>query len=125
MSAPASDGPAAPETRVEAIVNALTAYGPEKIILFGAAARGDGDEQSDIDLLIVKKTETRFVRRAIEADSYLPLDISVDLFVYTPEEMERMIEEENPFIERALRDGKVVYEKAPGDGKTVAGTGAA
>ncbi len=116
MSAPGSDGPAALETRVEEVVNALIAYEPEKIILFGSAARGDGDEQSDIDLLIVKETETRFVRRAIEAESYLPLDISVDLFIYTPEEMERMIDEENPFIEQALRDGKVVYEKATGDG---------
>ena len=30
-------------------------YNPEKIILFGSAARGEGDPDSDADFLIIKK----------------------------------------------------------------------
>lgn len=44
------------------------------------------------------------------------MDLSVDLFVYTPEEFQVMVENENPFIEQALKDGVTVYEKTPGDG---------
>lgn len=31
-------------------------YRPDKIILFGSAARGDWNSDSDADLLIIKKT---------------------------------------------------------------------
>ena len=34
-------------SHVDQIVKDLLPYGPEKIILFGSAARGDGDEYSD------------------------------------------------------------------------------
>lgn len=84
--------------------------------MFGSAARGDTDQYSDIDLIIIKNTDQRFVQRLVEAGSFVPIDLSVDLFVYTPEEFQSMIDDENPFIEQALKDGKTVYEKTPGNG---------
>ena len=99
---------------VEQVVNRLMGYGPERIILFGSAARGDTDEYSDLDLIVIKKTDKRFVERLVEAGSYIPLDLSVDVFVYTPEEFQSMIEEGNPFIEEALKDGKVLYDESVG-----------
>ena len=80
-------------------VRSLRAYDPEKIIVFGSYARGDVDRYSDIDLAIIKRTTKRFIERLVEADSYLNLPLCVDLFVYTPEEFQAMIEEGNPFIE--------------------------
>ena len=112
-----SNGP----SKVDRVVDSLIAYGPEKIILFGSAARGDADEFSDIDLIIVKKTETRFIQRQVDATNLVPRDISVDIFVYTPEEFQTMIDEDNPFIERALAEGIVLYENAPGDEQALAG----
>lgn len=45
----------------------LREYGPvERIILFGSEARGDADEASDIDLIIVKRTKKPFVQRLVE-----------------------------------------------------------
>ena len=32
-------------------------YQPDKIILFGSRCRGDADEQSDIDLLVISDRE--------------------------------------------------------------------
>ena len=97
---------------VHQVVRDLLPYGPERVILFGSMARGDSDEYSDMDFIVIKRTETRFVERLVEAAKLISLPGNVDVFVYTPEEVASMVEEENAFIESALRDGIVVYEKA-------------
>jgi predicted nucleotidyltransferase len=90
---------------VERIVND---YGPvEKILLFGSAARGEQDEASDLDLIIIKRTSERFLRRLLSVPA---LPVAADVFVYTPEEFATMRAEENPFILNALRDAIVLYE---------------
>ncbi len=82
-------------------------YGPvEKIILFGSAARGEADEYSDLDIIIIKKTDKPFVARLVEAPL---LPVKADVFVYTPEEFELMKENENPFIMSALDGSKTIY----------------
>ena len=96
------------------VVDGLMAYGPDKIILFGSAARGDTDEYSDIDLIVIKQSNKRFVERLVEVTAYLPRDTAVDVLVYTPQEFQTMQEEGNPFIEQALSDGIVLYDKAGG-----------
>lgn len=89
---------------VKTIVNG---YGPiEKIIVFGSQARAEADEYSDLDLIIIKKTDKRFLQRLLEVPL---LPIHADVFVYTPEEFEQMKENENPFILSALESAKVVY----------------
>lgn len=99
--------------KIQWLVEDLKAYQPEKIILFGSAARGDADPLSDLDVVIIKKTSQRFVQRGAEAVGYLRTELfPVDLLVYTPAEFERMKENENPFLERILAEGKVLYEKA-------------
>jgi uncharacterized protein len=89
----------------EKIVSALQ---PEKIILFGSAVRGDSDQYSDIDLLIIKKTDQPFLRRLKD---FPILPIRSDVFIYTPEEFDRMREEGNIFLEQALENSKVLYTK--------------
>lgn len=83
-------------------------YGPvEKILLFGSAARGEQDEASDLDLIIIKQTTERFLRRLVAVPD---LGVAADVFVYTPEEFARMQAQESPFIPTALRDAIVLYE---------------
>ena len=58
--------PALPEkVSLDEIVRILVdQYGPiETIILFGSYARGDTDEYSDLDLILVKETSKQFVER--------------------------------------------------------------
>ena len=38
-------------------------------------------------------------------------DLEIDVMVYTEEELQKMIQEKRPFIEQALEEGIVVYEK--------------
>jgi predicted nucleotidyltransferase len=44
----------------------VTEYQPESIILFGSYAYGEPDAASDIDLLILKKTDKSFPKRWAE-----------------------------------------------------------
>ena len=89
----------------------VSGYGPvEKILLFGSAARGQQDEYSDVDLIIIKRTNQRFIERLL-AVPLLPVE--ADVFVYTPEEFAEMQEHENPFIMSALEDAVVVYPRQP------------
>jgi predicted nucleotidyltransferase len=82
-----------------------------KIILFGSLAKGDYHELSDIDMLVIKKTKKRFLERIGDVLMLNDTDMCLECFVYTPEEFAKMIEEENPFIEEALKSGVVLYEK--------------
>lgn len=97
---------------VELVVKRLKKYQPEKIILFGSYATGEADEYSDLDLVVIKNTDKRFMERLVEASKIIGLNVGkVDVLVYSPEEWERMIEWENPFAQEVLKRGKLVYEK--------------
>ena len=75
---------------VRRVVAGLIGYQPQKIILFGSAARGETDEFSDIDLIVAKETEERFFQRLLDVTAYLPKDVAIDVLVYTPGEIEGM-----------------------------------
>ena len=113
MMAPMSNAPASLQQKIRWLLEDLKEYQPEKVILFGSAARGDTDPLSDLDVVIIKRTHEGFVQRGIEAARLVRCEVApIDLFVYTPEEFQRMLEDENPFIEKVLSEGKVLYEKA-------------
>jgi predicted nucleotidyltransferase len=100
------------DRRVLAILEKLKAYSPKRVILFGSQATGEADEYSDTDLVVIKETPKRFLERLKEVDEILGMGLSgVDIFVYTPEEWERMIEWGNPLAQQVLKEGKVIYEE--------------
>ena len=98
------------EKSLKELVDALKRYHPQKVILFGSAARGEADGESDLDVLVIKETQEPFVAR-LEAMAHLcPPGVHADILVYTPDEIQMMLDEENPFITKALHEGKVIYE---------------
>lgn len=86
-------------------------YEPEKIILFGSLVDGNIHEWSDIDLLIVKKTIKRPIERCLEICRLIKPRIGIDLFIYTPEEYETLVNERFSFLISILKVGKILYEK--------------
>jgi len=104
------------ESQIERIVARLRqAYDPDKIILFGSCARGDFDEDSDIDLLIVKETSLRPLERMREVYRlvYSPHHyLALDPLVFTPAELSRKLEAQDSLIQEIIREGKVLYERA-------------
>ncbi len=97
--------------RVNRIVRALKPYDPECVILFGSAARGKANRQSDIDIAIIKETRARFFDRLTQVYDLIQPDFALDVLVYTPEEFAAMQQSANPFIEEIVRDGIVVYTR--------------
>ncbi len=96
--------------RVTKVVNALLAYEPERIYLFGSWARGDADDLSDVDLVLIKRTHRNFLDRLRDAAAFLPLEAgAVDLLVYTPDEFETMRKAGNAFAETIAAEGVLVY----------------
>jgi len=84
---------------------------PEKIILFGSAARGEMGPNSDVDLLVIKSgAHRRRVAQAIYMN-LIGVGQAVDVVVVTPEDIERYRDAFALVIEPALREGRVVYAR--------------
>ncbi|MEW6428247.1 MAG: nucleotidyltransferase domain-containing protein [Thermodesulfobacteriota bacterium] len=92
------------------IIDTFLPFSPERIILFGSHARGEEDEYSDIDVIVVYKTEKRFMDRLRELYMAWNIPKAVDILAYTPEEFERMMAE-SPFLQDAVAGGKVLHER--------------
>lgn len=100
---------------LDRIVDSLQPYQPVQIILFGSFARGDYHALSDVDLLIVKETQTPFLERIgpVLALCESGSELLIEPLVYTPQELAQMKRARNPFIEHILTEGIVIYERQP------------
>ena len=94
----------------------VEAADPEQVILFGSRARGEAWADSDVDLVVVEAEpfgpdrdrgaeETR-IWRAL-AKFHVPKDI----LVYSLDEVDRWRGSRNHVLARALREGRVLYER--------------
>jgi len=81
----------------------------QKAILFGSSASGRRDLFTDLDLVVVMRSDTGFIERNVELRRRLEAGVDMDLLVYTPEEFERMAE--SGFLAHVLETGRVIYEK--------------
>lgn len=81
-----------------------------KVIAFGSVARGDPDEWSDLDLIIVADTARPFLERFKDFAGLYDVWPRLDLLVYTREEFARMVAEDNPLVGQALEEGIVLHE---------------
>ncbi len=87
-------------------------YHPQRIILFGSHAWGKPGKESDIDLLVIKRTQKNFVDRYVEVSRLLDeliMEQPMDILVMTPREISRNLKKGNYFIEKILEDGKRLH----------------
>ncbi|MFH0963181.1 MAG: nucleotidyltransferase domain-containing protein [Planctomycetota bacterium] len=86
---------------------------PDRLILFGSRARGDATSGSDYDLLIIAPSDLPRWRRAVALYRLLAgLGVPKDILWWTPEEVEEWRGVRSHFINTALREGKVLYERS-------------
>lgn len=96
------------------IVNKIASgYNPDKIILFGSYATGNPNEDSDLDLFVIKDTDLPRPQRTVQVRKMLYGSmIPIDLIVYTPKEIDESKENRFSFVYKVLNTGKTLYERA-------------
>lgn len=86
---------------------------PEKIVLFGSYAYGTPNPHSDVDLLVVMKTNASLKDRSWAVSRLLlPRPFPVDILVKTPKEVEKALETGDFFLKEILTRGKVLYDRS-------------
>jgi predicted nucleotidyltransferase len=103
-------GTVKPKILADVVRFIVEAAQPDKIVLFGSAARGEMGPNSDLDLLVIKSG--KFDRRRLTTAIYRHLhdsEAAVDVVVVTPEEVDRYRDTHCLVICPALKEGKVVY----------------
>jgi len=84
--------------------------GPDLMIVFGSVAKGTADENSDLDLILVKESDEDGFIRSVKArfaldDARIPVDITV----YTPEEFRERLTSRYSLAYEAVSTGRVVH----------------
>jgi len=100
-----------PDVLDEVVQRIVAVADPEKIILFGPAARGELGPDSDLDLLVVKSGVHRRKLAQSIYEKLLGVGYPVDVIVVTPEDIEKYGDAIGLILDPALREGKVIYER--------------
>lgn len=94
----------------EVVRRIVAVAAPERIVLFGSAARGELGPDSDLDLLVIK---AGVVHRRRLADAIrlalIEIERAIDVIVVTPEDVERYRDASMLVIAPALREGRELY----------------
>lgn len=86
---------------------------PSKVILFGSYARGDADESSDLDLMVIeqdlpdKAAEYLKLKQAIGR-----IGIGVDLLLFSEYEFQRRSQVPGTVLYWAKKEGKILHDSA-------------
>ncbi|ADL07453.1 nucleotidyltransferase domain-containing protein [Thermosediminibacter oceani] len=102
------------ESELERITAELKKLGAEKILLFGSYAAGRKDLLTDLDIIVVLKSDLPFIERIGFIYRKVAPRVAADILVYTPEEWQTV--KKKPFFKKAAAEGRVLYEKV-GNGR--------
>jgi len=100
-----------PEVLDDVVHRVVAAADPERIMMFGSAARGAMRPDSDLDLLVIKAGRYEYHR--VISDIYKSVagaGIPVEIVLITPEQAERYKDSFCLVIHPALKEGKVIYD---------------
>jgi predicted nucleotidyltransferase len=89
---------------------------PEQVYLFGSRARGNARPDSDVDLLIVEQEPpsrpgSRWGKMVQLSKLLGRFHVSNDVLIYSRPEVEKWRPSTNHVVARALREGKLLYER--------------
>ena len=100
--------------KISEIINKIVlGYNPDKIILFGSYAAGNPNDDSDLDLFVIKESDLPRPQRTVQVRKMLYGSmVPIDLIVYTPQEINDSKENKFSFVYKVLSTGKTLYERA-------------
>ena len=103
-----------PEILEEVVDRLVQGLQPDRIYLFGSQARGQADEGSDIDLLLVVPDSDlpRHQREALSYDLLWGLTIPVDLIVLTRAEFQRGSRVRTSLPSTVQAEGELLYGRS-------------
>jgi len=85
---------------------------PDKIILFGSCATDNYNEDSDLDLIIIKNSDLPKHKRGLEIRRlFYGLLIPMDFKIYTPQEFNHELQNKYSFLSSIIKDSKLLYER--------------
>ena len=99
-----------PEAIEQLVRHIIELVHPLRIILFGSAARGEMESDSDIDVLVVmpegvhRRRTAQLLYRQIRG-----LGVPFDILVATPDDLERHKDNIGLIYQSILREGRDVY----------------
>jgi len=79
------------------------------IVLYGSAARGEDNDKSDIDILVVSRKKTRIT--GLKAERMLKRELTI--LSYSSQEWRDKARNDKVFYDRVMIDGLVLYGEMP------------
>lgn len=98
----------------EATSRLVEKFHPERIVLFGSYARGNADEHSDVDFLVITRPGEKYNRlqMMVAMDKTLGgLGIARDIVVLTQKEFEEDKDIPGTIARYAMKEGRLLYER--------------
>jgi uncharacterized protein len=103
----------------KSLLTSLEKLDPFKVILFGSFATDNENPDSDLDLIVVTKSQEFPQSYQEKQKHYLPVAralsdlynlVPIDLIVYTRPMFNKMIELQSMFAKEIIKNGQVIYE---------------
>ena len=99
------------QTLQQAVARIVEAANPSRVILFGSYGRGDADEGSDVDLMVVKPDVENRGEEMVELYKLVgAIGAGVDVLIYSDAEYERRSRVPGTILYWARKEGRTLYE---------------
>lgn len=87
---------------------------PAQVMLFGSYARGEADETSDLDLMVVEQELTNRATEYLRVrDAVGYASVGIDLLLMSAQKFERLSQVPGTAAYWAKKEGKILYDTAP------------
>jgi predicted nucleotidyltransferase len=91
----------------------VTTSNPKRVIVFGSYGRGDADEGSDLDLMVIQpKAKNKYDEMIRLHEAVGKIGVGVDILVYSEAEFNRRSQVPGTVLYWAQKEGKALYEAA-------------